>query len=373
MIIGFDAKRAFHNRRGLGNYSRDVIRLLSTYFSENKYVLFNPSKKNTVDFVIPSESCEEVFPTNLMGKLLPSLWRSRGMLKQFPKHNIAVYHGLSQELPWGIQKAGVKTVVTMHDAIFMRYPELYSKNYRHIFIKKNQFACDYADRIIAISEQTKRDIITYFNADESKIDVVYQGCNTIFRQPISDVQKEQVRAKYNLPEQFLLTVGAIERRKNAEVIIESLHRSKSTMPFVLVGAPTAYKKMLEALIETYNMQNQVFFLHSVETSELPVIYALAKLFVFPSLFEGFGIPILEALSVGTPVIASEGSCFDEVGGPSTCYVNPTDSDAWAIAIERVMSDEKLQHKMRADGLLFAENFSDAKVANNLMNVYKKFV
>lgn len=124
-------------------------------------------------------------------------------------------------------------------------------------------------------------------------------------------RKEQVRAKYNLPEQFILTVGAIERRKNAEVIIESLHRSKSTMPFVLVGAPTAYKKMLEALIETYNMQNQVF-LHSVETSELPVIYALAKLFVFHRCSKVLVFPywtLAHATSSRTGQRTSTGSCL----------------------------------------------------------------
>lgn len=167
MIIGFDAKRAFHNRRGLGNYSRDLVRQLSNYFPKNRYILFNPSARNCVDFTYPTNT-QMVIPTAPIYRLFPSLWRTFGLTSDIKQQQLDIYHGLSQELPFGIERTGVKTVVTMHDAIFMRYPQLYSASYRNIFIRKNRYACRIADRIIAISEQTKQDLIHYFDADEFK-------------------------------------------------------------------------------------------------------------------------------------------------------------------------------------------------------------
>lgn len=372
MNIGFDAKRFFHNRRGLGNYSRDTIRLLSAYYPDNNYLLFNPSIKNCVPNILNSNTTM-VIPDTIIRKAIPSWWRTFGMKHDFVSKKLDIYHGLSQELPVGIEKTGVKTVVTMHDAIFMRYPELYSCTYRQFFIRKNRYACRVADRIIAISEQTKRDMMSYFDADEAKIDVVYQGCNAIFRQPASDSDKQQIRQKYQLPQQFLLTVGAIEKRKNAEVIIKALHAERITIPFVLVGAPTDYVKDLKQLVRQYNMEQQVIFLHYVASDELPAIYSMASLFVYPSVFEGFGIPVLEALCVGTPVVASTGTCFEEVGGTAAHYVNPHDVEQWATEIKHLLTDDWVCQNMRQDGLSRSELFVDKSVAKSLMAVYEKLI
>lgn len=179
MRIGFDAKRFFHNTRGLGNYSRDTVRVLSEFYPENQYLLFNPKARHRVNVSLP-DNATEVQPSNFLAKKIPSLWRSRGICGDINNQRINIYHGLSQELPIGIKRSCAKSVVTFHDAIFMRYPELYSRIYRETFIIKNRYACKVADRIIAISEQTKRDIVHFFDADERKIDVVYQGCNAIF-------------------------------------------------------------------------------------------------------------------------------------------------------------------------------------------------
>jgi len=228
MIIAFDAKRAFANRRGLGNYSRDVIRLMRTYAPENDYVLFGS----------PSDAYEPgaarvVSPKGLW-RCFPSLWRTCGCLNSLD--GIDIYHGLSGELPFGIHRKEVKTVVTVHDAIFMRYPELYSATYRWLFARKVQYACDHADLIIAISEQTKRDIIEFFHADERKIHVVYQGCNNRFREPVSEARLAAVRKQYRLPEQFILSVGAIEPRKNLKNLIEAMSMAHIDLPLVAVGA-----------------------------------------------------------------------------------------------------------------------------------------
>jgi glycosyltransferase involved in cell wall biosynthesis len=369
MNIAFDAKRAFHNSRGLGNFSRDTIRLLSSYFPDNNYFLFNPKSKNNIDFP-HSETTKEILPDSFMGNYFPAIWRSAGMCHQIKSLNADIYHGLSQELPVGINKTGVRSVVTMHDAIFMRYPELYSRSYRAIFILKNKYACRVADHIIAISEQTKRDIIEFFDADEKKISVVYQGCNNIFREPITEELKANIQKKYNLPEKFLLNVGAIEKRKNSALIIEALFRKKLNIPLVILGKPTIYINELKSLISKYKMEQQVHFIHNAQTVDLPIIYSLSEIFIYPSIFEGFGIPILEALCTSTPVISSIGSCFEETGGFYSRYINPEDADDLGNAISQVLNDNSQRNIMKLKGIEFSNKFTDQKIAQNLMSVYQ---
>jgi len=368
MNIAFDAKRAFHNTRGLGNYSRDTLRLLSSHFPENTLFLFNPSSKRELTFPL-SKNMIEVLPPSYTGKLFSSFWRSYGMCSQIKSIKPDIYHGLSQELPLGIKKTGVKTVVTMHDAIFMRYPELYSTSYRSIFIHKNKYACRVADRIIAISEQTKRDIIKFFDADENKISVVYQGCNSIFRQPVSSEKTRSVQVKYQLPLHYLLTVGSIEKRKNTTLIIEALHRFGLTIPLLVIGKPAPYINELQALIHKYGMEEQVKFIHHAETVDLPAIYTLAKIFVYPSIFEGCGIPILEALCSGTPVVSSKGSCFEETGGPGSKYVDPQNADDLGEVLSNLLSDDATLERMSKEGLIFASKFEEEQIAKELMKVY----
>ena len=368
MNIAFDAKRAFHNPRGLGNYSRNTIRVLGTYFPENNYLLFNPKYNHTINFEIPDTATEHL-PNSFMGKAFPSLWRSAGMCRQIKQHQVDVYHGLSQELPLGINKTGAAAVVTMHDAIFMRFPELYKSTYRSVFIPKNRYACKTADKIIAVSEQTKRDVMTYFDADEQKIEVVYQGCNNIFREKISCDTKTNIELKYNLPKHFMLFVGAIESRKNIAIIMEAMRSKQVYQPLVIIGNQTEYKQELMHRIDKYGLTNRVFFLHHVQTHELPAIYALSKVFIYPSIFEGFGIPVLEALCVGTPVITAKGSCLEEAGGPYSKYFDPYNAEELVEHIQRIDNDVETRNQMITQGLLYADNFSDEKIATKLMQVY----
>lgn len=372
MNIAFDAKRAFHNSRGLGNYSRDTIRLLGSFYPDNNYFLFNPKHKNSIEFAIP-ENSSAITPKTFLGTVFPSYWRSKGLCDELKSCQADIYHGLSQELPYGINKVGLKSVVTMHDAIFMRYPHLYSALYRAIFIQKNKYACRVADHIIAISEQTKRDIIHYFGADENKISVVYQGCNNIFRESISELTKNEIWIKYKLPTKFLLNVGAIEERKNAAIIVEALQSHNLDIPLVIVGKPTAYINEIQKLVAQYKLEEQVIFIHNAETLDLPAIYSLAEIFIYPSVFEGFGIPVLEALCVGVPVITSTGSCFEETGGLNSIYVNPLNASELGDAIVKVLSDKILKKTMIAEGLVFSEKFSDANIATRLNDLYQSIL
>ncbi|MDR3652943.1 MAG: glycosyltransferase family 1 protein [Paludibacter sp.] len=367
MRIGFDAKRLFCNHRGLGNYSRDLIRILNQYYPENQYDLFTPEVK--IDFPINSQNTQIIQPSGIYKVLPSSIWRSIGIKSDIKKHGDDIFHGLSQELPIGIEKIPIKKVITFHDAIFIRYPELYPASYRKIFTAKNMQSCRISDKIIAISEQSRQDAIEFFKADPTKVEVVYQGCNNIFRQKATVEEKDQIKSKYNLPTDYLLFVGAIEPRKNLATILQAIYQEKIDIPLVVVGRQTNYTAELRELSIKLKLSNRVFFLHQVETKDLPAIYQLAQLFIYPSIFEGFGIPILEALCSETPVITSTGSCFEETGGEFSQYVDPQNAQEIGTAIVKVLQDLNLQKTMKKQGLIHAEKFTDDKIADNLMNLY----
>jgi len=368
MRIGYDAKRLFCNHRGLGNYSRDLMRLLNEFYPENQYDLFTPKIK--INFPVNTQNTQIIQPTGIY-KLLPSsIWRSVGIKSEIIRLGDDIFHGLSQELPFGIEKLSVKRVITFHDAIFIRYPELYPASYRRIFTAKNMQSCRIADRIIAISEQSKRDAIEFFNADPAKVEVVYQGCNNIFRQKASAEKKKQTKTRYNLPSDYLLFVGAIEPRKNIASILHAIHQDKINISLVVVGRKTDYTDELMNLAEELKLSSQVHFLHQVETKDLPAIYQLAQLFIYPSIFEGFGIPILEALCSETPVITSLGSCFEETGGKYSMYVQPQSSQEIGDAIQTILGDSNRQIKMKTEGFLYSQKFTNDKIAKRLMTLYK---
>ncbi len=372
MLIGFDAKRAFHNSRGLGNYSRYIFRILHEYYPENHYYLFNPKTKRKLPLHLP-DNMTEVNPQQLFWRTFPFLWRSLGMPQKINRRKLDIYHGLNQELPYGIHTSNAKKVVTLHDAIFIRYPRLYPPIYRLTFIAKNKYACKVADKIICISEQTKQDAIKFFDADEKKIEVVYQGCDPIFKKQVSEEKKQQVMEKYDLPQNYLLSVGAIEKRKNTKLIVEALHVTKNETPLLIVGKPTYYEKELRALIAKYAMNDRVIILHNVQTDELPALYAMSNAFIYPSLFEGFGIPILEALTVGTPVITSAGSCFEETAGAHSLYTDPHNAEQLGLLIHQLLNDADLRNQMILEGKKHSLNFSDEKVATKLMDIYKSLL
>ena len=356
--IALDAKRAYHNHRGLGNYSRDMIRLLTTFAPEHEYLLF---AKPTDRYSFPHT--RTVAPKGLWA-LLPSLWRSYGCLNDLD--GVDIYWGLSGELPVGIHRKPLKKVVTIHDAIFLRYPELYSASYRRLFTRKVQYACDHADLIIAISEQTKRDIIDFFHADERKIQVVYQGCNNRFREPVTSDQTAQVKAQYNLPQRYILTVGAIEPRKNLSRLIEAMSLAHIDLPLVAIGGQSAYALQMAQWAQEKGVHLQM--IHNLPFESLPAVYKAAEVFCYPSIFEGFGIPILEAMCIGTPVLTSTGSCFAETGGEAALYADPYQPAEIGEQLNRILSDTALQETMRSKGFAQAQKFTDEQVAKNLINI-----
>jgi glycosyltransferase involved in cell wall biosynthesis len=374
MKIGFDAKRLFLNNTGLGNYSRDLVRGILEQAKENDYFLYTTGGEIDLKtkFLKDHPNAEIVYPSGLYKKM-KSYWRSVKLERELIKNGVEVYHGLSHEIPRKNKLSKIKYVVTIHDLIFLRFPENYNRIDRKIYKKKVEYACKTADKIIAISEQTKRDLMEFLNVPENKIEVIYQSCATSFHH-ISDYRyRDLIKNKYNLPENYILYVGTIEKRKNLATLIEAIGKSNTKLPLVAVGKQTDYTKEVMAMVDKYNLGNQVALLQNVSFLDLPSIYQSANLFVYPSFFEGFGIPVLEALYSKTPVIAAIGSCLEEAGGPNSIYIDPKNSDEQASAIDRVIENPELQLEMKEKGFEYAQNFTSENQAKEVLEIYEGLV
>jgi len=369
MTIGFDAKRAFFNQSGLGNYSRDVIRCLIENYPDNEYYLYTPYPKKSIPFY-QQGNCLIKGPDGILHRIFPSFWRSFSIGKQLKNDHVEIYHGLSNELPADISSSGVRSVVTIHDLIFLRYPHFYPFYDTFTYRQKIYFACRHADAIVAVSEQTRKDIIEYLKIPPSRITVIYQSCNPIFYQPVNEHQKQIIRERYQLPREYILFVGTIEERKNLLSLVKAIHQQKIDMPLVVIGKETPYALSVYQHIRKYRLSN-IWFLKKVPTPDMPAIFQMATVFVYPSLFEGFGIPILEALYSRVPVITNKGGCFSEAGGPASLYVDCKSPEAIGNAIITLINDKELRQKMIEEGYRHALQFNPQKVANNLMNLYQQ--
>lgn len=378
--IGFDAKRAAQNRTGLGNYSRFVIRILSEQEPHNEYHLYAPDERRTPFFgEIPTLGRLMLhFPAGRVWRLLRRLWRVWGMAADVKRDAIDIFHGLSNELPLGIERTGCRTVVTIHDLIFLHCPEYYHRIDRMIYNRKFRRACRTADRVIAVSEYTKREIMRYYGTPEEKIDVVYQGCDPVFGRDIDGSVLRDVSRRHGLPPRFLLYVGSIEERKNLMLVAKALDvmqerhsLGRLDVHVVAVGRRTKYTDKIEAYLRRTGLESRFHFFHNVSYADLPSFYRLATAFVYPSRIEGFGIPLLEAVTSGLPAIGCTGSCLEEAGGPGSIYVAPDDSRQMAEAIERLWTDGPLRQRMAAQGRQYALNFTDERLCRGLMDVYGK--
>jgi glycosyltransferase involved in cell wall biosynthesis len=367
MNVGFDAKRVFHNATGLGNYSRDVLRIVHRVRPEHAYFAYTP-RPGKMPFDLAGGRFEVRGPRGPLARAFPALWRTRGIVRDLRADAVNVFHGLSNELPVGIERSGIASVVTIHDLIFERFPELYPPIDRRIYAAKARSAVRRAGVVVAVSEQTKRDLVEIYGADPDRVRVVYQTCHEAFRTPVPEERLRDVAARYELPPRFLLAVGTIERRKNLLVALRALEKLPGVL-LVAVGRPTPYAEELVAFARARGLSDRVRLLSGVSTPDLAAMYRLATVALYPSLFEGFGIPIVEALFAGTPVVTTRGGCFAEAGGPGSAYVDPHDPDALREVVAHLLDDGAARARMRAEGLRHVARFSDEAIAGGLFAAY----
>lgn len=381
MIIGYDGKRAFQNKTGLGNYSRSLVTILSANFTENRYILFAPKCTGLFD-IDGIENIETRCPQTAFYKRFPALWRRGGMIKEIKGAGVNIYHGLSNELPHGIKNTGVKTIVTIHDLIFERFPETYNFDERYTHRWKIKRACKIADAVIAISKQTRDDLVNLYGIKAEKIFTCYQSCNPIFEKQILEKEKAAVKKKYQLPDKYFLFVSSITKRKNLLAVCRALIllKDKTAIPLVIIGDGKKEKGIVKQAMKLNGIEDRLIFLNELPAAkessfttgeDFPAIYQQALALVYPSIFEGFGLPVLEALWSGLPVICSNTSSLPEVAGDAALYFAPDDFAMLATHIMNIASNDALVAALQAKGFRQAQKFTNEKYADDIMNIYKK--
>ena len=389
-IIGFDAKRAVANGTGLGSYSRTLINDLARYPLTLR--LYAPDegrddlrtqiqdRANVTlhtphsTFHIPHSSFL-LPPSSFLGK---SLWRSHGIVSDLRRDGIQLYHGLSGELPIGIRKSGIPSVVTIHDLIFLRHPEYYHWIDTKIYAWKFRQTISEATHIIAISECTRRDILHYApELDPARISVIYQSCAPKFTLDIPHSTFHIPHSTFHIPpsSKYILSVGTIEARKNILLAVKALETSQlpDDLHIVIIGRHTPYTDTVARYARDHGLEARVHILHNVSDAELPAYYAAAEAFVYPSRYEGFGIPIIEAISCGLPVVACTGSCLEEAGGPDTLYVSPDDPQAMAAAIAQVLKGAPGRDQRILRSREYIRRFQGNDVAGQVYRLYLRLL
>ena len=367
-MIGYDAKRIVRNATGLGSYGRTLINDLAPLMPDTELRLYAPDagRDELRGQILPRENVSFSHP-RLHFRLQRDLWRMYGVVNNLKRDGVRIYHGLSGELPCGLSKAGIPGVVTVHDLIFLRHPEFYPPIDVFFYKWKFRQMLREATRIIAISACTRRDILAYSDFPEDRIDVVYQSCGTRFCRPVSPDSLEEARQKYRLPAHYILNVGTVEARKNILLGIRALSQLPEELHLVVVGRQTSYQKQLDAAIKELGLAQRIHFLQGVPNALLPAIYRQAEAFVYPSRYEGFGIPIIEAIQSGLPVVAAKGSCLEEAGGPDCLYVKPDDVRGMAGALLVAMNTQKTERIRRSQD--YVKRFENHDVAAQVISVY----
>tara|TARA_Y100001968_G_scaffold332914_1_gene393029 strand:+ start:571 stop:1668 length:1098 start_codon:yes stop_codon:yes gene_type:complete len=363
--IGFDAKRAFHNTTGLGNYSRSIISSVAKIRKQDQLYLITPSV-NFKQFNLKNDNTHIIQPPLFSNGIY---WRFKGVNKQLEKFKIDIYHGLSNEIPYGIK---LKSIVTIHDLLFLKYPEFYNYIDHKIYHFKSKLACKNANAIIATSQQTKNDIIHFFNIKEDKIHVIYQTCQSEFIQTSNKIiLPDNISNAVKNP--FILYVGSIEERKNLIFLLQALSKTNKEIKLICVGKKGNYYKQVARFISEKKLNNRVTFLNIYDTKILSTLYQKSRALIYPSIDEGFGIPIIEAMYSKTPVITSNQSIFQEIGGKNSYYFEKGQVDSLVEKILEIWHDSKERDNKITLNFKYVQKFNANTQANQIINLYQKLM
>lgn len=362
MTIGFDAKRLFHNHTGLGNYSRTLISGLQRYASQIECALYSPNAKKSRYY----DAYSHLRIISQDGPL-SSAWRSLYQHRDWS--GLTHYHGLSHELPYFSGSSPIRKIVTIHDLIQLRYPDDHKLHDRLIYNRKIQRSLDLADRIVCISECTKQDVQEYFQVEEAKLHVVYQSFGEQFLAEISPQVIDAMREKYELPSGYLLFMSGTRPRKNLAGVLRAFAQMsrQSRPPLLLLGNTNEHKKYVSTILG--ELPTDIHYAH-VLGEELPAIYDGAQLVLYPSHYEGFGIPILEAFARQVPVLTSNISSMPEAAGDAAILIDPSHDDAICDGIERGLSDTRLRADLITKGAERLAQFTVQRFVADMVQVYE---
>ncbi len=371
MTVYLDVSAAVHGRAGLGRYAENLARYLLADGERGDYALFYNRDRS----IHPLDGLQDVPARTVRAGYKP--WRMAVLLGQWLRLGFnrllpgaTLFHATEHLL---MPLRGVPTVLTVHDLIFRRFSQYHKRlNYWYLNLAMPLYARR-ADAIVAVSECSRRDLIAAYGVPPEKVTVVYEAAASHFGLPPAD-EVARVRARYGLPARFLLTVGTIEPRKNLSRMLaafEVLVRQGSVDAWLVGGRPGWLYDDFFARLEASPCREKVILPGFVPDDDLPALNAAATVAVVPSLYEGFGLPVLEAMACGAPVVCSSTSCLPEFGGDAARYFDPADVEAMVAVLTEVLSDAALRGEMRRRGFEQAARFSWSRVARETRAVYER--
>ena len=366
MKIAIDCRSSFPGRGGIGRYAENLGRRIPLLDQNNNYVILTTDRQK--EKICSYEKVQQMqFPTGM----IDPLWEQTCLPSILKEHAINLYHNPCFSLP--IAKEKLKLVTTIHDVVFREKPELVEEKLCAYLDRWTQVACKIADAIITVSEYSKRQLIRYYDVSPNKIEVIYNGIDAKFKKA-SPMQCSIVCQRYRLPEKFLLYLGSIEPKKNIERLLEAMQIIKEKhrdYPLVIAGGKGSKQYDIENAIQKLKLKDSVLLIGYVDESDVVPLLSQANIFIYPSLYEGFGFPPLEAMACGTPTIVSNATSLPEIVGSSALVFDAEDSQSLASAIERLLSDNQEYMALVWKGKSQAEKFRWEECARRTLDVYSK--
>ncbi|MCD6519611.1 MAG: glycosyltransferase family 4 protein [Anaerolineae bacterium] len=368
MRIGIDYTAAVRQHAGIGRYTRELVAALAKLDHSNSYILFSAGRPERT-----------TWPKNFRLRSLPLSDRHLAILWQRLRlplpiecflGKIDLYHSPDFVLP---PVLCARTLLTVHDLSFLRHPECFPAPLLEYLTQAVPRSVQRADLILADSQSTRQDIIELLHIPPERVAVIYAGVDPRFQPSRQDPSAEKVLQRYNIPRPYLLGLGTLQPRKNFARLIKAYHllRQRWHIPHHLVigGTRGWLDEEIDQTIQELDLTQEVHLIGFVADEDLPILYSMADLFVFPSLYEGFGIPVLEAMACGTPVVTSSTSSLPEVAGEAALLVPPTDVEALAEAMAKLLEDEELRADLQRKGFLQIKRFTWRKAAQKLLQIY----
>lgn len=373
--IGINARYLQRKMSGIERYILELVLHLQKVDEKQEYVLFF-NKDTTIPEIPEQENFKQyvsMFPTT--NRALRLLWEHLALYYELKKNNITVFHGPAFFVPV-LKPKDCQYIITVHDITFKKYPETFTWATRLYYSILFPQSLRLADIIITDSISTKNDLIGSYGIRAEKIQVVYLGISNAFLNKEKSQAVYAISKKYNLPDEYFLFTGVLSPRKNIITILNAFKQIKEEEMFrkyklVIVGRPGWLYDEIFRKVKELSLENEVLFIDYVPEEELPSFYTNAKIFLFPSLYEGFGLPILEAMACGCPVITSNVSSMPEVAGDAAVLINPASVDELVSSIKEITVNKNLRKELQKKGVEQIKKFSWEKTAVETKNIYEQ--
>ena len=372
--IGIDYTSALSQGGGIGRYTRELIAALAAFDAQTPYVLFAAGQRASTLPPAPGPNFGWT-PSAITSEWFARLWGRARLPLPVERWTgpLDLFHSPDFTLP--PLRRGTRSLLTVHDLSFIRTPETAAPGLRAYLNRAVPYSVARADHVLADSEATRQDLIALYRTPPDKVSVLYSAVDSRFRPVTSPSALSAMRARYDIGDgPYILSVGTIQPRKNYPRLIEALRRlDRPDLRLVIAGGRGWLDSPLYDLVRSHKLEDRVKFLGFVADADLPALYSAASVFAFPSLYEGFGLPVLEAMACDVPVVTSRVSSLPEVAGEAALLIDPLDVDDLAAALSRVLVDSAERHRLITAGRRQAQSFSWDVAARQLKGHYDRLL